>query len=345
MGKRLEATYSRGDAADPFWLLLLYQLPLKPSKLRVRTWRRLQKLGALQVRGSAYMLPNSPQAREDFEWIRTEVTSMKGEAIVFTADAGDAGAHDEIVARFQATRAKDYQALRSEIQKALDAGRQPGPRGPRDRRWKSVAKALRDRWNEVAAVDFLAAPGRYEAQSALEELERLPIPTGSRARRSPPTGGILMPAKYRNRLWLTRPRPGVDRMSSAWLIRRFIDPKARFAFGEKPRGGGKSIPFDMYGIEFGHRGDACTFETLVSRFGIKDRAVQNIARIVHDLDLKDDKFQPPDVVAVGRLVEGLRQMYRSDAQLLREGMKMFEALYRSLMDMSIAHSKRTVKPR
>ena len=138
-----------------------------------------------------------------------------------------------------------------------------------------------------------------------------------------------MPEEYRNRIWLTRPRPGVDRMSSAWLIQRFIDPKAKFTFAEKPKEGAKSIPFDMYGVEFSHHGDACTFETLASRFAVKDSGVKRLARIVHNLDLKDDKFQAPEAVAVGAMVEGLRKMYGNDGQLLQEGIKMFEALYRS----------------
>lgn len=324
-----ETASSRPAPAGSDWLLLLYQLPPKPSKLRVKTWRRLQKLGALQVKGSAYALPNSSQAREDFEWIRAEVISMKGQAVVFTAEADDIRVHDEIVAQFQAARAKDYQALQAEIHKALQARRRAASNSFPDRRSRSVAKALRERWSELAAVDFFTAPGRFETQTALEELERAPARVTSPQRTSPPSGGD-MPAKYRNRVWLTRPRPGVDRMSSAWLIQRFVDSNARFAFLEKPRTGGQSIPFDMYGVEFSHRGDACTFETLISRFGINDPAVQRIARIVHDLDLKDEKFQAPEAPAVGRLVEGLRQMYRDDRQLLREGIKMFEALYRSL---------------
>ena len=119
-------------------------------------------------------------------------------------------------------------------------------------------------------------------------------------------------------------------MSSAWLIRRFIDPKARFSFADKPTARGKQIPFDMYGVAFGHQGDACTFETLTRHYKIADPAVRHISRIVHDLDLKDDKFQAAETSAVGALVEGLRQMYSNDQELLREGIKMFEALYQSI---------------
>jgi len=332
---RPSATSGRGPGASS-WLLLLYQLPVKPSKLRVMVWRRLQKLGALQVKGSAYVLPNSPQAREDFEWIRAEVISMKGEATVFAADSVDTWGRDEIVAGFQAARAKGYESLRHEIQNTLAGGRKRRVNRPWNQHTRSAVRALRERWNELQAIDFFGAPGHDDARAALERLERSLLQPEREQQQSLHTGGLEMPEKYRNRIWLTRPRPGVDRMSSAWLIQRFIDPKARFAFAEKPKARSKSMPFDMYGVEFSHHGDACTFETLVSRFAIKNPGVKRLARIVHNLDLKDDKFQAPEAVAVGALVEGLRQMYRDDRQLLHEGVKMFEALYRSWIEKPVA---------
>jgi len=129
-------------------------------------------------------------------------------------------------------------------------------------------------------------------------------------------------------VWLTRARPGVDRMSSAWLIRRFIDPNAAFAFGDAPNSEAM-IPFDMFGVEFGHHGTSCTFETIVQRFGIKDPGVNWLGRIVHDLDLKESSYGAPEKDTVGRMVEGLRRMHRDDQRLLDEGIAMFEALYQS----------------
>jgi hypothetical protein len=139
----------------------------------------------------------------------------------------------------------------------------------------------------------------------------------------------LAAARYQRRSWVTRPRPGIDRMSSAWLIRRFIDPKARFTFAEKPPQGDAAVPFDMFGVEFGHAGAGCTFETLAARFGLEEPAVEAIAEIVHDLDLKETRFGRPEAVAMGRLVEGLRAGYADDHELLAHGIVMFEALYRS----------------
>jgi hypothetical protein len=135
---------------------------------------------------------------------------------------------------------------------------------------------------------------------------------------------------YRGRVWVTRPRPGVDRFASAWLIRRFIDPTAAFAFAAAPDRYPDAVPFDMYHSGgFKHEGDLCTFEVLQDRFGIRDLDVRRIAEIVHDIDLKEDKFNSPHAATVSRLVEGLRAAIPEDGKLLEHGIVMFEALYQS----------------
>lgn len=141
--------------------------------------------------------------------------------------------------------------------------------------------------------------------------------------------GTLKAEKFHSRRWVTRPRPGVDRMASAWLIRRFIDAEARFGFVDRPADAPQAIPFDMFGVEFSHQGNRCTFETLAERFGVEKPGVEWLGRIVHDLDLKDGKYAVPEAASVGRLIDGLQQLHRDDSELLEQGMTMFEALYRS----------------
>ncbi len=138
-----------------------------------------------------------------------------------------------------------------------------------------------------------------------------------------------MAEKFKDRVWLTRPRPGIDRLATAWLIRRFIDPRARFRFAEKPEEGGATVPFDMFGVEFSHEGELCTFENLARRLAISSPAVVRVGQMVHDLDLKDGRYGAEEAPAIGRLVEGLRQVYADDHELLEHGIPMFEALYRS----------------
>jgi len=306
------------------WLMLVHQLPARPTNARVKTWRRLRDVGALALKNSVYLLPNTPQCREDMEWIRTEVEAMKGQAIVFAVEPVDRRAgDDEIVAAFGAARQADYTEIRRQAE-SLAAGHKGRRRDGHER----AARQLRESWTDVARKDFFGAPGRDQAAAAIERL-------GAKEEGSPVESvePRLKPASYRGRLWVTRPRPGIDRMGSAWLIRRFVDPRAKFAFAARPETAPRrAIPFDMFGAGFSHQGAFCSFENLARRFGISDPAVGRLARIVHDLDLKDARYHAAEAPVVGSMVDGLRRVYchdSDDAELLDQGIRMFEALYRS----------------
>lgn len=313
------------------WLLLVHQLPASPSKVRVKTWRRLQQLGAVAIRNAVYVLPHTPQAREDFEWMKAEIVANKGDASIFAADTIDSLSDDDIVQAFRADRERTLGAIRDEARKLLHNGRRTGAaKGTSLRRLQRAVHQVRDRLTQVTSSELFGARGREEAETALADVERLA--TGPTARASEPLRrqSLLRPEDYRGRTWLTRPRPGIDRTGSAWLIRRFIDPAARFAFGERPRAhSSKLVRFDMYDVEFSHQGDRCTFEVLCERFGIADPAVARLGRLVHDLDLKETRYDVPEAGAVGLLIDGLRQAYPRDAELLEHGMVVFEGLYRA----------------
>jgi hypothetical protein len=340
MSRACDTDYMSGASTPEFlgsatqrkasWLLLVYQLPTRPSNIRVRTWRRLQDVGAAGLKNSAYVLPNSPQAQEDFEWIKTEILAMKGQANVFVADHLDTATEDEIVAAFHRARQADFEKIRRETQKLLKKIKAGRMATPIRKRLARTSRLLRERWNEVSAIDFFQAPGREEAGALLDLLDRRVAngepATGKKSRE----GDTLMGEQFRLQTWVTRPRPGVDRMSSAWLIKKFIDTEAKFAFAEKPDGAPGAVPFDMFGVKFSHEGNSCTFETLVRRFGIRSSAVERIGQIVHDLDLKEERYDLPETIAVGRLIEGLRLLHQDDQELLNKGMELFEALYRSL---------------
>lgn len=312
----------RGSA----WLVLVYQLPAKHTPARVKAWRRLQRVGAVALKNSAYILPNRAEAREDFEWIKAEIIAIGGQALVLGADALDPATLQDITGLFRTARGQEFDQIGRQAQKLVERWRSRGPKGSARRRLVQTLRRLRERFHEAEALDYFDAPHRTEAAQVLDELDRSvkggPIVT------TRPSLGSKDVTKYRGRVWLTRSRPGVDRMSSAWLIRRFIDPKAAFAFGE-PSGKASMIPFDMFGAEFGHQGASCTFETIARRFGIEDPAVAWLGRLVHDLDLKEDTYDLPEKAAVARMIEGLRRMYHEDQTLLAQGMTMFEALYQS----------------
>jgi hypothetical protein len=309
---------SRGRPAR--WLLLVQQLPTRPSNARVKTWRRLQALGAVPVKNSVYVLPNSPETREDLEWVKSEIVAMKGEATLFEADGFDSLSEEEIVAAFRRARGEDYAALARETAKLAKAARaEKGDRRGSARR----LKLLRKRFSEISAIDFFGADGRDAVSRRLDEIE-----SALEGTTSPVPGGRLDPRDFRGRLWVTRPRPGIDRMASAWLVRRFIDPDARFGFAEKLDAPADVVPFDMYGVELGHQADRCTMETLVERFAVRNDSVDAVARIVHHVDLKDDGSASSEAAVMRALVAGLRQTYREDGELLERGIALFEALYR-----------------
>jgi hypothetical protein len=317
------------------WLLFVHQLPSNPSNLRVRTWRRLQQLGAIPVKQAVYVLPDTPSAREDFEWLKTEVKGSGGDASVFAADTVDAWSDDALVEEFRRSRQDAYAGLARDVERVVkraSGGRRPrGTRAPALRRMLDI---FRERLAAIEAIDFFGSAGRDRVITLLDQLEGQPKTSSP----SKPSGDVT---SYQQRLWITRPRPGVDRMASAWLIRRFIDPRARFGFAaDRAAVPEDAVPFDMFGVDFSHRGDGCTFETLCSIFDISEPAISRIAAIVHDLDLKDARFGAPEGATVGAMIEGLQLAYTDDDALLDRGMTLFDSLYRSF-----EQSARTAGPR
>jgi len=316
--------------------------------VRVKTWRRLQQLGAVAIRNAVYVLPDSPQAREDFEWMKAEIVANKGDASVFAADTIDSLTHDDIVAAFRADRERVFGALGEEVRTLTRKAAQAGAmKGTERQRLQRGVRQLRDRFTQVATTDFFAASGREETHRALTELERLVTGPAPAPEVRSGSGAVLRAEGYRGKTWLTRPRPGIDRSGSAWLIRRFIDPGARFAFGDQVAASGRVIPFDTYDVEFSHHGDQCTFEVLARRFDIADPAVAQLGRLVHDLDLKEHRYNVPEAAAVGRLIDGLRQVFPRDGELLEHGIVVFEALYRSFAGELTAanHTQRQARHR
>jgi len=307
--------------SPPAWLLLVHVLPPRPSSIRVRTWRRLKGVGAVALKQAVWALPNTDQSREDFEWIRAEIHQLRGEATVFAADVTDAYSSDEIAAAFRSAREADYAALGREAATLARAARSARGRAARARRVRHLAERL----DRIGAITFLAPDNREAVVAAIARLqaELAPLP------RPGQLAETRVAADFRGRRWVTRPRPGIDRMSSAWLIRRFIDPRARFAFAHRAPAGRRTVSFDMSGATFGHTEHGCTFETLLATFGLRSSALDRIARIVHDVDLKDRRFSPPEAPAFSPIVDGLRRTSDDDAELLERGIALFEAVHAS----------------
>ena len=292
------------DRKDGRWLLLIHQLPPKPDYFRVKIWRRLQALGAAPIKNSVYALPFSDQATEDFQWLRKEITAGGGEASVCRAAFVEGLSDAQIEALFRSARDADY----AEVARAAE---QPAP--------APDAARLERRLREIAALDHFGASGRKTAEAAVAKLKS----------QNTTRGGRGSAKRIRGQTWVTRPDVHVDRIASAWLIKRFIDPKARFVFGE-PREGGGAVSFDMFEGDYTHEGDRCTFETLLRSFGPKDDALAAIGEMIHDLDLKDGRFDRPETEGLGRLLAGIKAVHRSDPDRLGAGGAALDALYAGL---------------
>lgn len=322
------------------WLLFVHHLPARPTSLRVRTWRRLQQIGAVAVKQAVYVLPDSPNAREDFEWLKTEIEASGGQASVFAADMVDTWSNDALVEEFRRSREEAYGALARDADDMLRrlAGRRKSSRVPSRR----ALQQLRERVSAIERVDFFGSAGRDRVLALVRQIEE----RATAKPRARTAEGTVPRNSYKGCLWVTRPRPGVDRMASAWLIKRFIDAEARFDFiADRDAAPPHSVPFDMFGVEFTHRGALCTFEMLCDTFRLAEPALTSIAAIVHDLDLKDGRFGSTDAPAIALVIEGLRLAEPDDRQLLEQGMTLFEALYRAFTQATLSSGPRPVATR
>jgi hypothetical protein len=295
------------------WLLLVFSLTRKSASLRVTIWRKLQRNGSLPLGNSGYLIPNSAENRERFEWLATTIRSHQGEASIVEVQSIDNCSRPQLIKRFTDARTRDYQELLKDLRGVS-----------RSKSSFAVTTRLRQRFQEITAIDFFGSPVRKQVERALDELQ------DPKAKLDLPDMGKVSPAAYRNRIWVTRPRPGVDRVTSAWLIRRFIDPKAKFAFVVEDQKPPNAVPFDMYEGGFGHRGEDCTFETLLKAFHIRDKKAGAMAQMVHDADLFDEKFGRKEGFGIDEVMKGWARQGLSDQKLLDRGMQLAEGIYQSL---------------
>jgi hypothetical protein len=301
------------------WLLLLYALPTKRTTARVNLWRKLKRFGAVPLKTSAYVLPDEPSQYERFQWLAKEIHDASGEATLIRVAEIEGMTNGQIVGMFNQARTADYLEVKAACRQAM--------RGRRNKREALAGECARQarRFHEIKEVDYFRSPAADDAEMMLRGLEKLVNPEIT-----PRAKPRLRAADFQGNTWLTRPRPGIDRCGSAWLIRKFIDAKAKFAFASEPFAYPKALPFDMTDVEFSHHGDDCTFETLAKRFGITDKAVLQIAEMVHDADLEDGKFQRTVCIGVNVVLSGWARTKMSDAELLAKGMECFEGLYQQL---------------
>jgi hypothetical protein len=310
------------------WLLLIHQLPPKPDYFRVKIWRRLQRLGAVAIKNSVYVLPRNDQTQEDFQWVLREIVEGSGEASMCEASFVDGLSNEQVEGLFQTARETDYRQLADE---ARQLQKTPSPKKQiEDNRRTQIEinlGRLKRRLAEIVAVDFFGAPGREAVEGLVSGIEARMhekrsgkrVVGVSKARRESLMG----------KTWVTRKGIHVDRMASAWFVRRFVDAEASFKF--VPPKGYKPLPdeirFDMFEAEFTHEGDHCTLEVLIERTGHNEPALGPIAEIVHDIDLKDSKFGRQETTGIDRLIAGVAMAHKDDENRLARGAAVFDDLY------------------
>ena len=307
------------------WLLLIHQIPPKPNALRVKIWRRLQHVGAVAIKQSVYVMPFSEQSQEDLSWTLKEIIAGGGDGSIGKVRFAEGLTDEQIIALFQTARKSDYQKIIQDANTLLtdwSAGRidpqDPAVRGP-----AQVLK-LQRRFDEVAAIDFFQAPERWTAEMLIQDLTaRL---SGQPSNES---AAIHKLDGLRGKTWVTRKNLFVDRIACGWLIRRFVDQSAVFKFVDaepytpKP----DQIRFDMFDGEYTHEGDRCTFEVMIKRFGLQDRGLVPLAEVIHDIDLKDARYDRAETAGFYALLTGLAASQPHDDQRMTMGLQLIENLY------------------
>jgi len=310
--KRTARTELQSNNPDVPWLLLMFSLPAKQASRRVEVWRKLKQYGALSLPSSGYLLPNAPANHEHFEWLAAAIRKYKGQASVVKVNEIDDQPPAQLRQKFIEARSQDYEELLGELRKRSTT------------RSSGELARLRRRFQQIVTIDFFESPLRSRIESVLNSADE-----GLSQASSMPHAKVRK--EYLNKTWVTRPRPGIDRVSSAWLIRKFIDANSQFAFADDAAKVPHAVPFDMFQAGgFGHRGDDCTFETLRKEFSIRDPKIAVIAQIIHDADLEDEKYGRSEGIGLDRVLIGWAQEGTADEELLRRGMEMIEGLYQAV---------------
>jgi hypothetical protein len=297
------------------WLLFLYQLPTGRSAVRLRLWRHLRRTGAVAFKSSTYLLPDTSEHHERLQWLVQQARADGADATILRVREIEGLKDEEIIHLFHEARAQDYAPV-------LAALRGSAKRTGRPRKLDATElEKLNRQCEDIRRIDFFDSPAGAEVRHELASQSESGKASAKR---------VLDARRFRGRTWLTRPRPHIDRAASAWLIRRFIDPKARFVFAAKPSEHPDALPFDMFEGDFTHHGADCTFETLLKRFGLREKALRQIAEMVHEADVGDGKFPAVEALGLDLVFKGWGRTGMTDNEILERAAVCFDGLYQQL---------------
>ena len=305
------------------WIVFSSSLPAQArSSPRVTVWRRLRRLGAVTPAGSISVLPAHADCVEALQWLAQEIRQAGGEAVVMHVTQFDGLPDQAVVELFQAARADQYRALDEEAS-ALEARLQAEAAADDRAALQDAVARLHKQYREIARIDYFAAPAGPPVAARLARLQQALAPAAPAVAIEAATL-----AAYRDARWVTRPRPHVDRLACAWLIRRFVNPDAAIRYARDV--GPEEVPFDMEGARFGHQGSRCSFETLLEAFGLEDGPLRALAEIIHDIDLRDGVTERPEVAGIDAVLHGWLLGDRTDAEREAHGLALFDGLHAAL---------------
>jgi len=306
------------------WITLVTSLPTENATARMRAWRTLKASGAAVLRDGVYLLPAMDTCAGLFSAVASDIVDAGGTALVLDVQPqGDA----QFEPLFD--RTADFAALLADIAQLRAALTQDTlANGPADALRQT--RKLRKAFTNLVEIDFCAGEAQLQAASALLELEGAVAHAISPNEPQPTVGDIALrsAAQYQNRVWATRARPWVDRLASAWLIRRFIDPRAQWLWLAAPQDCPRTaVGFDFDGAEFSHVGARVTFEVLLASFGLTDPALQRLGGVVHFLDAGG--VQPPEAAGIESVLAGMRAGINDDDTLLAAACAVFDGVYQT----------------
>lgn len=334
------------------WLLFLYSIPANPVNNRVKIWRKLQKAGAVQLKGGVYILPAREEFHEALQWLLAELPGLQGEGLLVKTDTIEPLGQADIIALFHQQCQHQYQEVATKIDEFF--GRITNLRkGGRDKKssslFKQFAKMQAD-FQEIQQRDFFQSPMGKDLALQIAALrkklaELLAVEQGEMGSLPATWTNGRRFTSYSGLTWITRPRPFVDRMACAWLIRRFIDDKAAFAFRDEHQLreplAELEVVYDVRNGDFTHIEEFCTFEVLIKSFDLVDQGLEVLAKIVHDIDIKDGKFATAEASGIEMIIKGIRNKNLPDIEALEQGMAIFESLYLATKEKQEYGNKQT----
>lgn len=301
------------------WIVFSYSLPSEANTPRVTLWRRLRRLGAVSPTGSVYILPAYDDCVESFQWLAQEIQQAEGEALVMRVPRFDGLDDGQLVALFNQARQEDYEeilALLSDLERKVGAGGVEDT--PSD--FQSALQKIQKQQADVARIDYFQCPQGTAVTAQLNRVRQQLL-----ADDSTPRVAAAAIDQYRDKQWVTRPRPHVDRLACAWLIRRYLNAEAIIRYAAKPEA--SEVAFDMDGAEFSHQGNLCTFEVMLQAFELDEPALSPMAEIVHEIDLRDGRYQRPETAGIDAALRGWLLAGLPDDELELRGIALFEGLY------------------